>query len=86
VSREHPGQLIRHNILDRDGLSIGDAARLLGVSDAHASRRVHRQGGAVTRDGRADQSGVRQRAPAALATILRPKLTGTTDGRTNPGT
>lgn len=31
MRREHPGQLIRRNVLDRHGLSIGDAARLLGV-------------------------------------------------------
>jgi hypothetical protein len=31
VRREHPGQFIRHNVLDRHGLSIGDAARLLAV-------------------------------------------------------
>ncbi len=31
VKRKHPGQLIRRNILDRHGLSIGEAARLLGV-------------------------------------------------------
>jgi plasmid maintenance system antidote protein VapI len=31
VRREHPGQLIRRNILDRHGLSIADTARLLGV-------------------------------------------------------
>jgi plasmid maintenance system antidote protein VapI len=29
--REHPGQLIRRHILDRHGLSIGEAARLLRV-------------------------------------------------------
>jgi hypothetical protein len=29
--REHPGQLIRRHVLDRDGLSIGEAAHLLGV-------------------------------------------------------
>ena len=31
MRREHPGQLIRREVLDRHGLSIGDAARLLGV-------------------------------------------------------
>jgi hypothetical protein len=31
VRREHPGQFIRHNVLDRHGLSIGDTARLLAV-------------------------------------------------------
>ena len=29
--REHPGQFIRRHILDRHGLSIGEAARLLRV-------------------------------------------------------
>jgi hypothetical protein len=31
VRREHPGQFIRRNILDKHGLSIGDTARLLAV-------------------------------------------------------
>jgi plasmid maintenance system antidote protein VapI len=29
--REHPGHLIRRHVLDRHGLSIGEAARLLRV-------------------------------------------------------
>jgi plasmid maintenance system antidote protein VapI len=37
VRREHPGQLIHRNILDRHGLSIGDAAHLLSVRRARFS-------------------------------------------------
>ena len=53
----HPGEFIRDEILDELGLSVSEAADVLGVRRASSLRPRKRQGGAIPRDGVADREG-----------------------------
>ena len=55
----HPGEFVRDEILNELGLSVSEAADVLGVRRATLSD-LKREGGAVPRNGVADREGFRR--------------------------